>query len=128
MIGGFDIMEPNLRRIKMKVTKKFVFAAAIVSCAVVEAKHNHEPHRPHGSRICRECDGRGKVRSWKNVWIKWRECRDCNGRGYFMVKPAPVKHVPKHQPKVEKPMPPKHHPARNDHDRRQDNGPKGKRR
>ena len=112
----------------MNIARISVFAAAIASCAAVEAKPHHERPRPHGARICRECDGRGKVRTWKNIWMKWRECRDCDGRGYFIVKPAPVRHVPMHPPKVEKPKPPKHAPARNGHDRDRKDGPKGKRR
>lgn len=112
----------------MSVIKTLMFVAAIVSCNAAEAKHHHERHRPHGARICHECDGRGKVRNWKNIWMKWRECRDCDGRGYFIVKPEPVRHVPKHPPKATKPKPPKHAPVRNDRDRDRKDGPKGKRR
>ena len=112
----------------MDITRKLVFAAAIASCVAAEAKHHPEKLRPHGARVCRECDGRGKVRTWKNIWMKWRECRDCDGRGYFIVKPAPVRHVPNHPLKVEKPKPPKHAPARNGHDRDRKDGSKGKRR
>ena len=92
----------------MRISKVLVFAAAIVSCTTLSASHHAKPHSP-GTKICRECDGRGKVRTWKHVWLKWRDCRECNGRGYFVVKPVvkhvPVKPGPKHPPKTQNKKP-----------------------
>ena len=108
IIGRLDIMSAiqdsrfNSKEDFMRMSKALVFAAAIASCTALSAGHHGKPHKP-GTKICRECDGRGKVRTWKRVWLKWRDCRECGGRGYFVVKPVvkpvPVKPGPKHPPK-----------------------------
>jgi outer membrane biosynthesis protein TonB len=117
----------------MKISKIIVIALTIISSVSASAKAHYGKPPKHLTRICRDCDGRGKVRTWKNVWLSWRKCRDCDGRGYFVVKPPPPpppkfipKHAPKHPPKVEKS---KHHklaPVHKDHDKKPKSGSKGR--
>ena len=119
----------------MKIAKTIIIALTVISCAGVSANVHHGRPAKHLTRVCRNCDGHGKVRTWKNVWLSWRECRECDGRGYFVVKPPPPpppkfvpKPGPKPPPKVEKPKHHKPDSVHKDHGKNPKSAPKGKKR
>lgn len=99
----------------MTMIKSLAAAAIVLSCSSGWAKPHHAGHHKPHVKVCRVCDGRGKVRSWCKMWLGWHACHACHGKGSFVAVPPPPRHGPKHPPKVEKhrPVQPVH--ARPDH-------------